>query len=383
MHAAVPIRVLHVLARLDRGGTETWLLQVVRHLDRRAFQMDFVVNTSRRCHYDSEIEELGSHVFSCPNPMRPWSYGRRLMQILRVHGPYDVLHSHFDPCGYPLRWAYRHGIPVRIAHSHNPGPELRGKPLLVQSALAPLTTRWLEKYATVGLAASASAGSSLFKGIRRSDWQWRMLPCGIDLTPFEAGGNRNQIRSELQLPEDSWVVGHVGKFCASRQKNQEFVLQIARELIRRRCPAQFVFVGDGPRRPRIEAEAARYGLTSRVRFLGSRPDVARLLTDLFDLFLFPSLFEGLGLALVEAQAAGLPCIASTNVPDEADVLPELVSRLPLSAGPEGWADAALATRNAPKQTSRAGALEAVRRSHFNIVQGVRQLESFYRQCLSR
>ncbi len=377
------IRVLHVVARLDRGGTETWLVRVLSHLDRDRFQFDFAVNTDLPAALDDRVREFGCGISSCAPASVPYRYSRRMRTLLQAGERYSIVHSHFDPCGFPLRFASQSHVPVRIAHCHNPGMEFRGKPIIARRLLAPVTRDWIRRFATCGLATSRVAGESLFGPIRGFESLWRVQYCGLALDEFDPQPTESDLRKALSIPTDAWVIGHVGKFCADRQKNQEFLLKIGQKMIRREPATRIVFVGDGQRRPAVEELAARLGLRDHVMFLGSRPDVPRLLTEVFDVFAFPSRYEGLGVALVEAQAAGLPCLVAEHLPNEAVVVPSLVSRCRLSEPASEWARKFFELRNAPLSVSRDEALSIVRESRFNVVDSANRLQQFYKEVLGQ
>lgn len=381
------VRVLHILARLDRGGTETWLLNVFRHLNRSEFVCDCLVFDAARSNdirgaYEAEVIATGCRVFRCPHPTNPWAFGRGLRRVLRSSGPYEIVHSHVDPCGFPLRWAHAAGIPTRIAHAHNPGLELRRRPLWVRRALSGWTRRLIARHATGGLATSQAAGEALFGRIRQPGWSWRVLSCGLDLSPYRAPVRaREMVLARLELPSSARVWLNVGKFCESGQKNQEFFLRALAEA-RREEPATWgVLVGDGPRRRRVEALADELGVKPYVRFLGSRDDVPELLLTIGDVFVFPSRFEGLGLAVVEAQAAGKPCVVSDAVPTEAVVVPELVDRLSLKSNPRVWARRINERLRSPAPRDPAADWRRIVESPFNISHAVQALHGYYRECV--
>ena len=164
-----------------------------------------------------------------------------------------------------------------------------------------------------------------------------MLPYGIDLAPFHAAPDRAALRAALGIPPDALVIGHVGRF--DPQKNHALWLRILAALREREPRALGLLIGDGALRGEVERAAAAAGLARHVIFAGVRADVPALLQAAMDAFLFPSRYEGLGLVLVEAQAAGLPCVISDVIPPEADALPDRVRRLALEAPPAAWADA--------------------------------------------
>jgi glycosyltransferase involved in cell wall biosynthesis len=364
----LPIRILHAVGSMDRGGIETWLMHVLRRIDSRRFRMDFLVHTRRPGAYDDEIRALGSRVIPCPHPHRPWRYLPALERVLREHGPYDVVHGHLHHfSGLVLRAARRRGVPVRIAHSHVSAMDQDAGPL--RRIYLRTTGRWLDASATLGLACSAQAAAGLFGQIRRGDPRWRVLSYGLDLTPFRSAPPRDRVRAELGFAPDEVVFGHVGRF--DPQKNHAFLLEIMAAARRIDPRVRPLLVGDGPLRPQIERRSAQLGLRSV--FTGSRPDVPRLMLGAMDALVFPSLFEGLGLVLVEAQAAGLPVVTSDVVPDEATVVREAVRRVPLTEPAEAWARAALAI---PRPDARR-CLDTVMRSPFNLDANLNRLLVFY------
>jgi glycosyltransferase involved in cell wall biosynthesis len=273
-----------------------------------------------------------------------------------------------------LRLAAREGVPLRIVHSHNDVSTSDARAGFVRRQYLFLMRDWIEGYATCGLGASERATRALFGRDYRNDGRWRALLYAIDLTPFEGTVDRTSVRQELGIPANAFVLGHVGRFVA--QKNHLFLLDLLAVLSRLDPSTVLLLVGDGPDRPDIEARASALGMRPRVLFTGVRDDVPRLMKGGMDVFALPSHFEGLGLVVVEAQAAGLPCVISDVVPEEADVVSSLVRRLPVSAGPRAWAEAVRAMSSA-SSSSLELALSAVKASPFNIHRGVRDLESLY------
>jgi glycosyltransferase involved in cell wall biosynthesis len=361
---------------MNRGGVETWLMHLLRHIDRSAFEMDFVVHAAEPGIYDDEIRSLGSRVVHCPHPSHPLRYGKNLYRILRRYGPYDVVHSHVHHySGYTLRLAALAGIPIRIAHSHNDTVEQEAKAGAGRRLYLTVMERWIRRYATVRLACSARAGRALVSRDAAGQAPWETLYYGIDMAPFEPTAGGRDVRAELKIDPQAFVVGHVGRF--DPQKNHNFLIDIAAELSRHDPKMCLLLIGDGPLRAAVQRRVKDAGLADHVVFAGVRTDVPRLMKDAMDAFLFPSLYEGLGLVLVEAQAAGLPCVCSDVVPEEADVVPALITRLPLSEPALVWADTLLAARAAPHCMSRALAYEQTMRSPFNIRSAVKRMESVY------
>jgi glycosyltransferase involved in cell wall biosynthesis len=362
---------------MDRGGTETWLVNVLRQIDRGRFQMDFLVHRPGPFAYDGDLRDLGARTILCPASHRPLRYSATLRRILRDNGPYDVVHSHVHHySGIALRVARKASVPLRIAHSHQDTSAEQKSAGLVRRFYFRLMARWIRRNATLKLAASHKAASALFG----PDWErqedCRVLYCGIDVLALRADVSAAQVREELGIPLDAFVLGHVGRM--THQKNHKFLIEIAAEVIRREPRARLLLLGGGELRGAIEQQVRDAGIADRVVFAGVRPDVARLMLGAMDVFVFPSHFEGLGLAAVEAQAAGLPSFLSSVIPEEAAVVPLLVERLPLSEPAGVWAGAILAARKRSR-ISRQEAWAAVDASPFNVQTGVRQLTAIYQQ----
>jgi glycosyltransferase involved in cell wall biosynthesis len=368
------IRVLQILGAMNRAGGETWLMHTLRHLDRQQFHFTFFCYTGERGDYAPEAESLGSKIVLSSAKLKSHSFARRFRQFIR-EGNFDIVHSHdLIVSGYFLKLAAREGAPVRIAHSHNTDADLS----ILRRIFWWLNKRWLRRYATHGLACSRAAARALYGPRWESDLRFRVLHYGVDIDAFKQKADRPVVRKEFAIPADAQVVGHVGKFY--KQKNHRFIIQIAAEILKTQPNIYFLLVGEGPLRPEIESLARKKGIADRVVFAGSRPDVPRLMSGAMDAFVFPSLFEGLGLVLVEAQAAGLPCIIPDRVPSEATVVPELVRVLPLESGVRTWSDCVSDALKSPRP-SAAQCLETVANSTFTAQKSTEALQQFYLEAL--
>jgi glycosyltransferase involved in cell wall biosynthesis len=368
------VRVLHVLGTLNPGGVERWLLDVLRRIDRDRCKMDFLVHVDRPGAYDEEARALGAELIPCPFVSHPLRYQRRFSQILHDHGPYDVVHSHVHAfSGFVLRLAARQGIAKRIAHSHNDTKEIDDRGSLVRRAYLAVMRRSIARYATLGLAASHRAGEALFRPRWGSDERFRVLLYGLDLAPFLSATRDPSFRSRLGIPDGAFVIGHVGRLVP--QKNHSLLLQAVACAAQREPRVHLLLVGEGASRTQIENEARTLGIANRLTMTGTRHDVTDILVNAMDVFAFPSLYEGLGLALVEAQAAGLPCVFSDIVPQEADVIRPMLRRLSLSDPPTAWAEALLERRDSRLPVS--AACTAVGESAFDIRRSIHSLLEAY------
>ncbi|HIK03583.1 MAG TPA: glycosyltransferase family 1 protein [Trichormus sp. M33_DOE_039] len=370
-----PIRILHVVGGMVRGGIETWLMHILRHIDRDRFQMDFLVHTTEPCAYDEEIRSLGSQIISCPLQRKyPWVYAANIKRILREFGPYDIVHSHLHHfSGYVLYLAKQAGVPVRIAHSHNDtSAQEKG-----------LYRRWYRSFmksliahnATLGCGCSYQATADLFGTQWQDDSRWQVFYFGIDLKPFENTVDRVAIRAEFGIPADAFVIGHVGRF--HPQKNHRFLIEIAAEIAKREPQMRLLLLGEGYLQLEIYQKVVQMGLGDRVIFAGTRSDIPRLMMGAMDVFLLPSLHEGLPIVSIEAQAAGLPLILSDVITDELQKIKPLVQKISLSQPARVWADAVLAVRNSQSRITQTDSLAILKNSDFNISSSVQALVKTY------
>ena len=380
-----PIRILHALGSLNRGGIETWLMHVLRHIDRDRFHMDFLVHTDTPAAYDEEVRALGSRIIPCrPTGLRrPWSYAtysRRLTSILNEYGPYDVVHGHMQELsGYFLRAGERSGVNVRIAHSHNGVPPAQRQPGILRRVYGKWMGRQIDRYATHGLACSDVAARSMYGESWQSDSRWRILHYGIDPTPFAQRVVAKRMRSELGIPDGARVAGHVGRFV--EQKNHAFLVEVIAASVELAPNICFLLVGEGPLRPQIEQVIRDRNLARNVVFTGARSDVPHLMLSAMDIFVFPSLWEGLGIVVLEAQAAGLPALVSEYVPQECAVIPGQVEHLQLGDGPKSWAQSIVRLLDR-EPLDQAVALASVSSSGFTVERSTRALQDVYIGSLS-
>jgi glycosyltransferase involved in cell wall biosynthesis len=369
-------RILHVVGGMTRGGIETGLMHILRNIDRQRWQMDFLVHTQEPCPYDDEIRALGSQIIPCLHPSKPLMYAANFQRIVREYGPYDLIHSHVHLfSGYILRLAKQVGITNRIAHSHNDTSAIEAKAGLSRQFYIAVMKRWINHYATLGLGCSRQAMSDLFGSDWQSDLRWQLLYYGINFHAFTEIVDSAAVRAELGIPADAFVIGHVGRF--HPQKNHDFLLEITAEVAKREAKTFLLLIGVGELQPQIQQKAAQMNLSERILFAGGRNDVPRLMRGAMDAFLFPSVYEGLGIVLIEAQAAGLPAIYTDVIPPEADLVLPLIRRMSLSQPACEWAKALLEQRQKSSIISQTDALEIVQKSVFNITTSLDNLCQIY------
>lgn len=372
------LRILHIVGGMDRGGAETWLMHVLRNIDREKYHFDFLVSRPEPCAYDDEIRSLGSKIIVCPQPQKPIQYARHFMRLVKENGPYDVIHSHIHHySGFTLLLAKLLGIKGRIAHSHNDTRAVETKRGIGRKAYLKIMENMLQRFATHGFACSENAALDLYGREWKQDSKWTCLYCGIDFSPFRAEINGTSRRKALGISEDAVVVGHVGRF--SEQKNHRFLIDIFAAFCKKEPRAKLLLVGDGKLRENIERQVHELHLSDKVIFAGVRPDVPELMKDIMDIFLFPSLHEGLPLVLIEAQAAGLPSVLSDTFTQEVDIMNERIRRLPLTASAVEWADAISALlKEQPKQALSDEDFKQLQK--FDIEESIKGLLKVYNEC---
>lgn len=378
----LPLRVLHVIGRMDRAGTETWLRHVVHRIDRQQFQMDFLVHDQTPGDLDDDIHAAGCEILRCEPLRNLWNYKSRLASTLASRPPYDVIHCHQDSFGgFALRAAQSLGIPVRVAHAHTDVNRSVAELRMPVRVVGNVGIHLARQYATCGLAASPAAARSLYGSNWKTDDRWRVLSCGIELDAFEQTADRAALASRLGIPHDVPILGHVGRLIPV--KNQRLILRLAEQLRDSGTSFHVVIVGDGPLRTELEQQIRDRSLHGYVTLAGKRSDVPALLSSLFDVFLFPSEFEGLGLALVEAQAAGCRSVISSAIPEESVVIPEIVETVPISAPVDAWAQAVkTALQTSISSSQRLTCLQQVRASVYNIDVSTANLCRFYCEQMS-
>ena len=237
--------------------------------------------------------------------------------------------------------------------------------------------RWINAYATRLIAISAPAAEDLFGPGWRRDDRSSIVYSGRDLSAFTRPGDPGDLRRLLGLPSDALVLGHVGRF--HERKNHALIVEVAAEVFRREPSARLLLVGDGEGEGKVRAHVHALCIDDRVVFAGASDQVPDLLRHAMDVFLFPSHHEGLGVAVVEAQAAGLPCVIADHLPREVDVVPELVHRLPVTQPPADWAAAAIQAAG-DRAIDPDKALAAVLATDFNIEHSVGKIAQIYDQA---
>ena len=358
------IRILHVLGGLERGGAETMIMNLYRNIDRETVQFDFVIHTSRKQAYYEEILTLGGRIYHFPafNGKNLFLLKKLWDGFFKDHPEYKILHSHVRSyASIYCRIAKKHGLKL-IIHSHSTS---NGKGLI--AAVKHVLQLSLRFQADFMMACSTESGRWLYGKKACKKPNFRLIPNGIDIDQYAySETTAAECREKLGL-KDKFVLGHVGRF--HEAKNHAFLMNVVAGVCERRPDAMLLLVGDGEVREKIESKIKNLGLENRVVMTGSRSDVPRLMQAM-DVFVFPSLWEGLPVTVVEAQAAGLPCLISDRITDDVDIS-ELVKRLPIEKATV-WMDAILSV-----DTSRRDVRDKIKLAGFDVRDLATAMKDFY------
>lgn len=326
-----PIRIAQIIGKWVGGGVESVVMNYYRYIDRSKIQFDFICDEdSTNIPYD-EINSLGGKVILIPPYQKIIKYHNELKKVLK-EGNYKIVHSHINTLSVFSLWAAKSvGVPVRIAHSHSTTNKKEKKKNLMKQVLK----HFSKVFATDYMCCSELAGRWLFGDKEYDKGNVYLLNNAIDLDKFKYDENiRKEKRKELNISDDTLVIGHVGRFV--EQKNHRFLIDIFNEVHKERENSILLLAGQGPLMEEIHEKVNELGLNESVKFLGQRKDIDKLY-QAFDVFLLPSLYEGLPVVGVEAQATGLLCILSDDMTKETKVL-DSTKFIKLDNGSIKWAD---------------------------------------------
>lgn len=365
-----PIRVLHVFGRLSLGGAESRVMDLYRHMDREKLQFDFLVHSAGEEYFDKEIKELGGRIYRVPRfKFYNWlEYRKALKSFFFEHSEFRAVHGHMtSTASIYLPIAKKAGIPITIAHARSAGVDAGIKGILI---------RWLRRSlnnkADYCLACSKEAGEAVFGKKCMCRGRVEVIPNAIAAPQYVYSPEiRRCMRQELQV-EDKLVIGHVGSF--RPPKNHVFLLKIFGEIRRRREDAVLLLLGEGGLQEKIKELAESEGLKESVFFLGNRSPVSDYYQAM-DFLVFPSIFEGLPGAIIEAQTSGLRCLISDVISEEVKIT-DLVNSYSLEHSAAEWAEYVLANCEYERQSR----LEEVSAAGFDIDTQVKKYEKVYKVC---
>lgn len=352
-----PIRILHVLGFFDYGGAEALIMNIFRNVDRSKIIFDFVVHTEEKGSFEAEAEALGATIHRVPQytGKNHFSYQRAWRKLFDSYPEYTIIHGHVrSTASIYLKIAKQYGLKT-IAHSHSVSSG-QGFSAMIKNVMQ----RRIRTTADYFLACSIEAGKWLFgeKIIKQPNFYIMKNAINAEKYIFDST-KREQVRKKLNL-DDQLVIGHIGRF--HEAKNHGRLINIFNAFQEKNPDSVLLLIGDGDEKKSIENTVLELGLQDKVRLLGSRKDTDDLLQAM-DIFLFPSLYEGLGISVVEAQANSLPSVVSTAIPAEA-IFTELVFPVSLEEEDSVWVKA-LSNLKQNKREKHI-VLEDIKRANYEI-----------------
>lgn len=350
-------RMVHIVGNLAPGGMGSFLMNLYRNIDRDKVQFDFIVMGEKKINYHKEALDLGAHIYKVTGLSKnPFKYFLDIKKIIEEN-KYDVVFRHTDVAtvAIDLVAARMGGAARRIPHSHSTD----SKHLLAHKLLRPI----LIANATDCFACSEPAARWMYGENICNNRKYKLVKNGIDLKKYAYNpGIRMEKRKELGISEDALIVGHVGNFVYA--KNHLFLLDIFVKVLEKHPGAKLLLAGDGELREEIEQKIDKLSIKDNVLLLGMRNDIPQLLQAM-DVFVFPSVYEGLPVALVEAQAAGLPCVISDTIAPESK-LTDYLESYSLQMSVDEWAEKTLeCVKNA-----RTDSTEILREAGYDIMNTV-------------
>lgn len=323
------MRILQVNYRMNIGGIESFLMNIYRNIDREKYQFVFLTYYSDKFDFEDEIKELGGEIIriSHPNRISKIKHIKEIYQAIRKNH-IDVVHCHtyFDSA-YVMLAAKLAKINVRIVHSHTAFALTENN--LLKHIKWKISRYLIKLFSTDNIACSEKAGKALYKDI-----PFTIIPNGIDLKQFLFNKDyRKMYREMFKIEASETILGHVGRFVDA--KNHKFLIEIFKEYLKLNQNSRLILVGDGPLKQQIETLIKEENIQDKVILLGNRNDINKLVNAL-DIIVFPSIYEGLPVTLVETQANGLPAIISSSISKEV-VVSKCIHFLSLEKSAEDWA----------------------------------------------
>ncbi|MDE7423389.1 MAG: glycosyltransferase family 1 protein [Lachnospiraceae bacterium] len=367
-----PIRILHVVGKMHYGGMETLIMNIYRNINREKVQFDFLVHYSEKGEYDDEIRQLGGKIYIMPRTKisNYFKYKKALKYFFAKHNEFIVVHSHLHNLAFMHLSIARHYGMATIEHFHNNSVDRNFKGIIGYYC-----SRLGIKYADYLFACSDGAAKFFLQG-KYKKLPYTIIKNGIETEKFSYNEKiRKQMREQYHC-NNQFVVLHVGRFW--EQKNHKFLLEIFKEILKQNTNSKLFLIGIGPLEDEIKKKVKNLDIEKNVCFLGVKDNVNEWM-QMADCFLFPSLYEGLGIVLIEAQTSGLRCFTSLDkVPVDAKVS-ENIEYISLKESAKVWADKVLAS----SLYERKSCVEEVKRAGYDIRETAKWLEEWYCQKAGR
>lgn len=373
IHSTCELRVLHYIGALKFGGSQSFVMELYRNIERKKLQFDFVIFPNERGVLYDEIISLGGKIFECPkySGINHFQFVNWWRTFLAEHPEYRIVHAHVRSVASIYLPIIRKNKRFAIIHSHSTS---NGNGVLgIVKYLLQIPVRYQADYY---MACSKEAGKWLFGEKVINSNRYSTVPNAINAERFEYNIEiRKQIRKEYGIG-DCFCIGHVGRFV--EVKNHDFLLKILKEIVKECYDVKLLLVGDGSLRSEIEMKASNMDLLDNIIFVGSHSDTEKYYQAM-DVFVFPSHWEGLGIVSIEAQASGLPCIVSDGVPIVVDINVGLVTRMKLGDH-KVWANEILKHREYLED--RSSNIVAVKKAGYDIRRNAKRMQAFYIKALT-
>lgn len=365
------LRVLQYIGALQIGGSQSFIMEMYRKVDKTKIQFDFVIFPNDKDGLKNEIESMGGIVYESPqyNGRNHRAYRKWWNDFLHTHKEYKILHGHVrSVAAIYVPIAKKHGV-LTIVHSHSTS---NGKG--IKATLKDLMQFLIRYQADYLFACSEEAGKWLFGKRAVQQDNYRFIPNAIDVRRFLFNEKvREEVRNELQLA-DKKVIGNLGRIVLP--KNQLFLLDIMEKLVKKDVDIYLLIVGEGELLNELAKRAELLGIREKVLFAGVRNDAERIYQAM-DVFVFPSLWEGLPMSLVEAQASGLHCLVSDRITKDVK-LTKRIHYLSLEKGADYWAESILKALRHKRSAAKKEDLLLLKNFESDTV--AKKLEDFYLQC---
>lgn len=366
-------RILQVIGRMDRGGAETLIMNLYRNIDRSKTQFDFLVHTQEKADYDEEIESLGGRIYRLPSfvGLNYFAYRAACKRHFKNHPEHKIVHGHIGSSAAIYLSEAKKANRFTIAHSHSRNFDTGINKIAFSIVSYP--TRYIADYF---IGCSKQAGLDRFGENVVCGKSFTVLKNGVNLEKYACNNQQHQ-ESKMKLGYGNIpIFGHVGRFV--EVKNHIFLIDVFKKTKELLPEAKLLLIGKGPLEDKIKEYSEKLGLSDDVRFLGLCSDVPAFLKNL-DVFVFPSISEGLPVSVIEAQAAGVPAVLSTGVDEEACLLPSS-KRLDLSEGATVWASELVSSYNEFNTKEEVGGI--IRSKGFDIKSSAEQLIALYQGALN-
>ncbi len=358
------------------GGVESFLVNYYRRFDHSKIIFDFITNSSKPIAYEEELLKYGSHIFRIEKKSGNYLKYRKQINDFFKENAHEYLviwqNSNILSNIDYLKYAKKYGIKYRIIHSHNTHNIYHGYIRLIRSGLHLFNRYRISLYANNFWACSKSAANYFYN--HDISKKVKVIPNAINIKKVQFSKNgREKIRKQFSLKRNQ-VIGNVGRL--SSQKNQLYILKVFKKALKIKPNLKLILVGDGEDKKMLVDKVNQWGIQNKVIFTGIRTDISDLLSS-FDIFLFPSLFEGLSVATIEAQSNGVPILGSCEAITDENRINKNIKILSLKENEDLWVKTLLNMLNESKRLNSNVAENNVRKAGFDIESASKKLEQFF------